>query len=308
MAWSLPSATLRPSTLATAIALQLAGCSEWGEHETPLSAPETVSPDRPSAKKPRERSDDAITYTIARGGTLINVANLYKLHHHEIIELNPDLDPSEQLPPKTEVVVYDAREDSDSIGLPHDGRVVGGVPMLDGPGRLIRAERWKTWATRSTVTQLDRVLRQWTKVAPEGPPILVGNLSSRRGGALAPHKTHQSGRDVDLGYVAKWDGKSRIEWQVMNADTLDAGKTWTLLKTLVKSADVEVMFVDRHVQKLLLRYAQATGVVRKDKLDDWLQVAPGADPKKALIRHVAGHDDHLHVRFACRPDEKRCQS
>lgn len=274
-----------------------------------LSVPEPTPPAAAPKPKPRPRSKNAVTYTIARGGTLINVANLYKIHHHEIIELNPNIEPDRELGPSTEVVVYDRlHEDSESVGLPHDGELVGAVPMLNGPGRIVTAERWKTWGTRSVVGQLDRVLRRWAKRYPKAPPILVGNLSARHGGPLSPHQTHQSGRDVDLSYVAKWDGRSRVTWQKMNAANLDRDRTWALLKLLVTQADIEVMFVDRKIQHLLLAHARKTGVVRKDDLKRWLEVAPGAKRGTTLLRHVAGHDDHLHVRFSCSDAEKRCRS
>ena len=161
-------------------------------------------------------------------------------------------------------MVYDQlHEDSESVGLPHAGELVGGVPMLNGPGRIVTAERWKTWATRNVVRQLDRVLRQWAEEQDGAPPILVGNLSSRHGGPLSPHKTHQSGRDVDLSYVSKWDGHSRVIWQRMNQTNLDAARTWALLKTLKRYADIELIYVDRRIQRLLLSHALKTSVVRR---------------------------------------------
>ncbi len=300
--------TLRHFGVASLL-ITLAACSRQDTPAPSLSAKDEAEVrDAPPAPAP-SHSDDAITYTVLRGGTLLNVANLYKLHHHEIIELNPNVDPNTNLEPRTEVVVFDAsNRDSESVGAPHRGRIVGAMPMPNGPGRIITAERWKTWATRPTVEQLDRVLRRWAKRFPDGPPVLVGNLSDRDGGPLAPHKTHQSGRDVDLSYIATWDGNSRVVWQKMNANNLDAAKTWSLLKMLVAHADVEAIFIDRSIQKLLLKHAKTHGTVRGNRLAEWLEVAAGKNPKEALIRHVPGHDDHIHVRFACRPDEKRCES
>lgn len=294
------------------VAVSLSCSKQPTEEPTPgLSAPEELAPkpDPPPPPKAR-RPKHAITYTVARGGTLLNVANLYKLHHHEIITLNPEIDPNEALAPSTEVVVYDASSvDSESVGLPHSGSVLGGIPMSNGPGRIITAERWKTWATRATVSQLDSILRRWDDRFPSGPPVLVGNLSARHGGPLEPHQTHQSGRDVDLSYVAKWDGKSRVTWQKMNANNLDASKTWALLELIVAHAEVEAIFIDRSIQKLLLTHARRSGHSNNQRRRSWLEVGAGKKQgKRSLIRHVPGHDDHMHVRFACRPDEKRCRS
>ncbi len=304
-----------PFALAVALCWSISSCSQRPEHEEApsLSAPQHAEPDDRESKESEGSGvrppAGSTTYTIARGGTLLNVANLYKIHHHEILELNPRIDPQTNLAPNTQVVVHlPSDTPSESIGLPHAGRLRGAEPMMDGPGRVITAERWKTWGSHSTVVQLDAVLKRWAKLQPDGPPILVGNISARRGGPLEPHKTHQSGRDVDLSYIARWDGKERVVWQKMNAHNLDVTKTWALIKLLVKHADVEMMFIDRAIQKLLLRDALHNGTLKRELLRKWLEVAPGATVGKTLIRHVAGHDDHLHVRFACRPDEKRCKS
>src|SRR5690606_26777820 len=130
-----------------------------------------------------------------------------------------------------------------------------------------------------------------------------GNLSARSGGKLAPHKTHQSGRDVDLSYIAKWNGKDRVTWQHMTADNLDPELTWKLLKLLAKEATVEVIFIDSKLQRVLWKYAKRHGTIRKSRMGRWLEVANTSD-KSALIRHVPGHQDHIHVRFACPPDER----
>lgn len=292
-----------------AVLLGLAAC------ERPTLLPPVDSADDPALERRQSGSGapapgepaPLVTYRISRGGTLLNVANLYKLHHHEVIALNPEIAPDRELEPATEVVVFrDLGKPSESIGLPHDGSIMNAVPMVDGPGRKITAERWKTWATRATVEQLDRVLRRWTQFEPAAPPVLVGNLSARAGGALEPHKSHQSGRDVDLSYITKWNGKEKVSWQRVDASNLDAELTWRLLKLLTREASVEVIYMDRSLQKLLFEHARRHGTIRGGRLPDWLEVAGSS--KAALIRHVAGHRDHFHVRFACPADNRRCRS
>lgn len=301
--------TFRPLHYCLGLWLISSACEAPEVQESP------ANDDAPPSLERRERRSTApapkpteVRYTILRGGTLRNVANLYKLHHHEIFALNPGIDPEEDLLPDTEVVVYrDLREPSESVGLPHDGRVLGAVPLPDGEGRKITAERWKTWATRSTVEQLDRVLKRWDELMPQGPPVLVGNLSARRGGPLAPHKTHQSGRDVDLSYIARREGKEPVIWQHMNARNLDASATWKLLKLLTQEARVETIFIDRNLQRALLAHARQHNTIRASRLGKWLEVADGGS-ERSLIRHVPGHADHIHVRFACPKAETRCRS
>jgi murein endopeptidase len=262
----------------------------------------------PELPLPARRPPEAVTYKVARGGTLLEIANLYKVEHREIIEFNPGIDPQRELSPDTEVVVFVPRAaDSESIGLPHAGEIKGAMPLPNGPGRRITAERWKTWGTVHTVRALDRVLRSWASEHPDWPDVLVGNLSARFGGALEPHKSHQSGRDVDLGYIAKNHSRD-LRWQKMNASNLDSEKTWALLKALKRDTNVEVIYMDRTIQRLLLKHAQRTNTLRRDQLSKWLEVAPGARRGSTLIRHVPQHQDHFHVRFACTPSEARCRS
>lgn len=299
----------RLALLAAPLALcGAAGCA-------PVSGPDRdsgavpVMKEAPLLRAPKsDRRGERVVYTIAHGGSLVDVANLYKIHHHEIIALNPGVDPEAPLRVGSEVVVYEHDEDqSESVGLPHDGRIANAMPLPDGPGRRITAQRWKTWATRRTVLELDEIFETWAKQRPNRAPVLVSNLSARQGGPLAPHKTHQSGRDVDLGYVAK-GASDQPEWRRMSAKTLDAARTWELLRLLVDRGDVEVIYMDRGLQRALLDHALAHGTVRKSRLAYWLEVAKGERRGGPLIRHVPGHADHFHVRFACPSDEPRCDS
>jgi murein endopeptidase len=250
-----------------------------------------------------------VSYRVPRETTLQRVANLYKLSYDEVFALNPTFNHDALLPAGADVMVY--REPtalSESVGLPYDGSISASMPMLDGAGRRLTSERWKMWGSRSTVLALDRVLSRWAELQPEGPEVLVGNLSTRRGGSLKPHKSHQSGRDVDLSYVMKWDGNGQIRWQPMDVKQLDTALTWKLLRLIEREAEVEVFFVDREVQLMLLRAAQRDGRTSSAQLQHWLEVAPGANRNNALIRHVSGHRDHFHVRFRCSNREARCKS
>jgi murein endopeptidase len=251
---------------------------------------------------------DVVHYVVRRGGSMKNVANLFKIYHHEIQALNPGVQLESELAPGTKLVVYRRKDDtsSESIGFPSGGSLQGGVPMLGGPGRELKAIPWKAWGTASTVSTLDRILRQW---AARGTvqPILVGNMSARDGGRLEPHSTHQSGRDVDLGYPQKLPKGEELNWREMTADNLDAEEAWALLRLLRESGKVEVVFIDRGIQKLLHDHAVKQGT-SKAKLRRWMEYPRAGSVSSAFIQHVPGHTDHLHVRFFCGPGETRCKS
>ncbi len=252
-----------------------------------------------------------VMYTIKRGGTARTVANLYKIFHHEMESLNPGVPLDRELPPNTRVVVWKQSADvvSESVGFPGDGSLVGGVPMLEGPGRELKMTPWKSWATIETVAVMDLALRSWKARFPQEQPILVGNMSAPKGGKLEPHSSHQSGRDVDLGYPQKWDGKSELGWQTMDARNLDRDLTWSLLELLVETGAVEVIYVDTSLQKLLYEHAKSKGNVPESELSRWMEYpgGPGSNGR-AVMQHVKGHVDHLHVRFSCPAAQRRCQS
>ena len=253
---------------------------------------------------------DVVTYTIRHGGAIKNVANLYKIFHHEITALNPGIGLDDELPPGSSVVVYRRQPDevSQSVGIASNGSLEGGVPMLDGPGRVLKMIPWKSWATANTVATLDRVLRQWAADETNEQPILVGNMSSRHGGRLEPHSTHQSGRDVDLGYPQILPAGEELNWREMNADNLDAAATWRLLKLVRATGQLEVVFIDSKIQKLLYEWARKEGGMSKSSLRRWMEYPRSPGVSSALIQHVPGHVDHLHVRLECGAHEKRCKS
>lgn len=300
-----------------------------GEPEAPADPEPAIAPDEaapaaePVAPEPAEpeptkwvkqewaegvEPPDVVKYKIRYGGTLRKVANLFKIFHHEIEALNPGVGIDKQLSPGTPVVVYRRSGDelSESVGYPGVGSLHGAVPLMDGPGRTLKMIPWKSWATAHTVMTLDRALNQWAERFPEEQTVLVGNMSSREGGKLQPHSSHQSGRDVDLGYMQRGKVLEEHNWRKMNADNLDAGLTWELLKLLVETGGVEVIFIDKSIQELLHAWAVKHKPVPAGELSRWLQHPRGSG--RALIQHVPGHVDHMHVRFACPPGQERCKT
>jgi hypothetical protein len=256
------------------------------------------------------RAPDHVHYTIRQGGTLKRVANLYKIFHHEIVDLNPGKGLDQELPSGTRVAVYRRGENpttSQSIDGPARGALTGAMPMPEGPGRILKHIPWKGWATVEAVAVMDAVLRSWDALET-GQPILVGNMSSRKGGPLKPHQSHQSGRDIDLSYPQIIDERDELNWREMSAANLDRELMWTLLELLNDTGAVEVVYVDTKLQKLLYDWAIQTGRVPRRDLGRWLEYPrkPG-QAKYARVQHSRGHSDHMHVRFSCPKGHRRCR-
>ena len=123
------------------------------------------------------------------------------------------------------------------------------------------------WATSAATTQLEAAARV---VAAQGyGRIAVGDNSKQHGGDIAGHETHEQGLDVDLRLMRKandqcrWGGNYR-------ASTYDRAATRALIVAI---------------------RATAPGHVKLIYFNDPVLI------KEGLVKRLAGHDDHLHVRY-----------
>ena len=179
---------------------------------------------------------------------------------------------------------------SAAVGPPNRGRLVNARQIGSGPGwEVIDASR--AWATEETIEGLAGTLSQFHMRFPDAPILYVGDLSRREGGRLRPHRSHQTGRDVDLGYCYR----HKAGWYIKaTAETLSASRTWALLQLLISEGDVEYVFMDVSVQELLRAYAEGEGY-QEEFLNSLLG---GRTPQtRALIRHASGHLTHMHIRY-----------
>jgi murein endopeptidase len=187
-----------------------------------------------------------------------------------------------------------------AVGPPHRGVLLNAVQMPEGDGYdLVDAAH--SWGTLESVVTLSLVLERLHRADPTAPVLQVGQLSSERGGWLKRHKSHQTGRDVDLG-LYYLDG---VHWYVKGtASNLDVPRTFRLVSTLIDTDRVEYVFADRSIIALLREYAQSLGVSLEQ--EQRLFYDKAAAPEGAL-RHAWGHSTHLHVRFKSPRAEARGQ-
>lgn len=178
-----------------------------------------------------------------------------------------------------------------SLGAPAAGSLLNGVPMQAGPHWRV-VDGSANFGTEETVGFLTRALTKVYERYPTAAPAQIGHLSARRGGPLSPHRSHQSGRDVDVGYY--YVGDQSVWYKRATAENFDAARSWELIRALLTETEVEYIFVNLSVQRLLKAWALSAGE-EPEWLDGLFQL--GAHNPNAIIRHVHGHDTHLHVRF-----------
>ena len=217
-----------------------------------------------------------------------------------------------------------AFEDGSSASLgTHSGGVVHRPARLppSGDGYTI-PPRWRTrnsnFGTDELVGLVVRSTRTVDRLLPGGVAA-IGDLSRRAGGSSVEHRSHQSGRDVDIFYYAvdergrpvqpgdamlRFNAEGRaVRWSpakgspapagAVPAYRFDARRNWALVRSLIvdPGAEVQWIFIQHNLAALLIREAAASG-------DDPAMLARAS----FILREPSDsepHDDHMHVRVYC---------
>lgn len=196
-----------------------------------------------------------------------------------------------------------------SEGTPQDGRLVDGFEVpIEGPNHRFfsrSAKRGTQFTTLEVAALLWRSARHVAKTSP-GPRLLIGDCSLKEGGAVERHRSHRSGRDVDLLFYVEdakgrgiespdflpFDGQGRCARKGCDL-RLDVERNWNLLRTLIASQRpaVQYIFVAKPIKALLLRWAKSRG--------EHPEILRRAEQLMRQPSDSAPHDDHLHVRTYC---------
>jgi len=253
-----------------------------------------------------EDSGDApIAYEVRRGDTLTAIAARQDVTLAELRALNPDLDP-DRLRVGAQIVVGRGGP-SESVGHPWCGHIAGARQLAEHPGYVLRNPA-RSWATDATIRRLRRGFDVLRRRHPSGPRPRVHDLSLEGGGPIDDHRSHQSGRDVDITYLRR-EGCSAREGcplESIDPEQMDVRRQWTLLHAWLRRDDAEAIYVDYGLQRALYREARRRGASRA-QLRQWFQFPRGRRDADGVIRHFPNHRDHLHVRFACTRGEQRCE-
>jgi penicillin-insensitive murein endopeptidase len=173
-----------------------------------------------------------------------------------------------------------------------------------GPLRVKPNSVQHTYGHPALVLMLQRSAKQLAHVAP-GSILVVGDLSSKQGGPLAGHMSHQSGRDADVAFYARdargrmlvpsefvrfaENGKARDGREIY----FDDWRNWLLVQAWVKDhrAGLSHIFVAAWLRRRMLGYAAHQPAFRKYVARASLLLKQPEDS--------APHDDHFHVRISC---------
>ena len=200
-----------------------------------------------------------------------------------------------------------------SVGFTDSGRLINGVKIPDDIGCEVVVPEY-AWGTRETVDNIVTINKVLREQYPNAAPLRINHIGKKEGGWIHSHKSHQSGRDVDIGFYYKGGvGPGGMRGDRMRY--MDLAPNWALIKALATLTDVQFILVDKKVQRVLYDYAVAQGEDRS-----WLDTLFFSG-HSALVQHARHHKDHFHVRWyaprsqelgrriqpllAKRPDENR---
>lgn len=202
---------------------------------------------------------------------------------------------------------------SGSVGMPSSGVQTGALELpRAGKGFVrYRPQGKHHWGRPRLVRALTRIAAEIDDELP-GSVLVVGDLGAESGGKIPGHASHRSGRDVDLLFYALSPGGAprqspgfiRYEGDGLAIEPgsgdylrLDVEREWLLVKKLVLAPElgVQFLFISKPVEAALMDYARARG--------EPLELQDHAQTMMLQPGDSLPHDDHLHLRIACSPDE-----
>jgi penicillin-insensitive murein endopeptidase len=202
---------------------------------------------------------------------------------------------------------------SRSFGYPWEGRLERGMRLRESnyvryvPEYTAAGRFYGTW---QLVQLLERAARRVAQRFP-GARLSVGELSSKQGGDIGGHRSHESGRDADVGFfMTRNDGRPYAGGAFAPFDgqgrglppnpglRFDDARNWELVSKLVDDGDarVQYIFVAHDIRQRLLREA-----TRRRASAELVSRASAVLVEPA---HGNPHRSHFHVRIYCSPADR----
>jgi hypothetical protein len=108
-----------------------------------------------------------------------------------------------------------------SVGYPSAGTLFDGRQFPPGDGYILRHPD-RAWATQNTIEHVQRAFAQLKKRYPNARRLFIGDMSWRTGGRMSGHRSHQSGRDIDVFFYRKRGMRNRAPDNSLNSESTDS--------------------------------------------------------------------------------------
>lgn len=246
-----------------------------------------------------------VTHTVRPGETLSRIASRYRVGVADIVRWNQALD-RDVVPIGEELRIFTdvPASYSESIGTTNAGSLVRAAQLDEHPMFWIRNQD-RAFGTVETITWLHEGFDAVADAHPNAPRVRVHDISVREGGPLHGHRSHQSGRDVDVTYYQRFCGDRACPMVKVRPENLLVEPQWTLFEKWLRDERIVAIFVDYAFQAPLYEEAKRRGATARE-LERWFQYPNGPSHPVGAIRHFRAHQNHFHVRFVCPETDDAC--
>ncbi|MEZ4380351.1 MAG: penicillin-insensitive murein endopeptidase [Nannocystaceae bacterium] len=195
-----------------------------------------------------------------------------------------------------------------SVGAPNAGLLEDGVQLPHSP-LYVRRNPAIMYGSAATISRLQAAIYRFRRAYRYTGDLVVADLSRREGGRLPPHRSHQSGRDVDIWLPTlrgAYDRRYLAEDRRPSPEQVNWFAAWGLIESLLAGGGVRYVFLSEELHDPLFRAGEMMGATPAELAH--IQRRPGdlRPVVNAPIRDAPGHTGHIHVRFVCAEDEPRC--
>jgi LysM repeat protein len=261
-----------------------------------------------------ERVRSKLTYIVHPNDTWDGIAQrfgverdaLEKFWNPNEIALQPGhalalwVEASRDVPTVEPVPVVDVPAGAQSFGWPDAGRLEHGVRIPENPALYTVRNPEHAYGSTHAISVLQKSIAAFRARTGFGGQVILWDMSVKRGGHFGPHRSHRTGRDIDIGLPLK----AGFEPGTKKPNSVDWEATWHLIHAFIESGEVRYVFLSHAGQATLLHAAKGCGA-SAEELERVVQY-PRTE-KVGIVRHAPGHTSHLHVRFTCGEDELGCQ-
>ncbi|MEM7154265.1 MAG: penicillin-insensitive murein endopeptidase [Myxococcota bacterium] len=226
------------------------------------------------------------------------------------------IDPKPYAPklPRQKIPEFVLDKNAQAIGSPNSGSLENAVQIPDQPDLYKRRYAYIMWGSGYLVANVQTAVAKFRQDMDFDGTLVLADVSKRKGGHFNPHKSHQTGRDIDIWlptvrgvfkekYLTE-DGDEK--WgRRPNPEEADWFATWGLVRALIDTGAVQNIFLDHTIQPNVYNAAKFLGV-SDEELEETIQWPRGPHSNAGILSHSPAHIHHMHVRFKCGPHEKRC--
>jgi murein endopeptidase len=172
--------------------------------------------------------------------------------------------------------------------------------------RVVHPNQKNYFGNYGTVEFLVKSSLLLNRLSP-GMMLEVGDLSDENGGRLRPHKSHQNGLDIDVGYF--FNGKKDHYYGLSStkgkglSDDFDRSLHWKFFKSVMTYYHDKVYFILVHPS---VKQAMCTEAAKAGDLVKGKEIDPIVFHTLRRLVPERGHYNHFHVRLKCPNKDERC--